>query len=55
MIRGVNLSNYYRMAQISNTLNKFMREITITKAHISSTLKSAFSHNDIGNNVDLLI
>ena len=54
MINQTFMSNYYRVASINQSLNKFIREATITKIQINAALKSSLINSmGIGNKVDL--
>lgn len=56
MINGINMQNYYKVAQISRSLNSFMTQISIAKAQINSSLVSNLtltSGNEIGSKIDL--
>ncbi len=57
MIDKINLSTYYQMARISQSLNRFIREAMITKSQINTSLKSTSSSllNGIGENIDMLV
>ena len=50
---NINLSSYYKMAQISQSLNRFIRQAMVTKAQISTSMNNAIpSIPGIGNNID---
>ncbi len=54
MISGVNLSQYYKVVSMTNSLNNFIRQATITKSQINASLASTFAgYTGIGNNVDV--
>jgi hypothetical protein len=56
MINGINMQNYYKVAQISRYLNSFMTQISIAKAQINNSLVSDLaltSRNGIGLKIDL--
>ena len=55
MIQKINMSAYYRVARMSQSLNNFMRQAQITKAQITSSLSSVAisSMTGIGKNIDI--
>jgi hypothetical protein len=56
MISGVNLSSYYKIASMSQSLNGFIREAMMTKAELASSLTATSMANyprEIGANVDI--
>jgi hypothetical protein len=55
MISGIDMSSYYRIAQLSSSLDRFMTEITIAKAQLSSSMisGSGISINGIGSKIDI--
>ena len=57
MIDKINLSTYYQMARISQSINRFIREALITKSQINTSIKSPSSSllNGIGENIDMLV
>ena len=60
MIDKVNLSTYYKMAQISQSLNKFIKQALVTKSQISLSMNNSSSNSlssitGIGKNIDILV
>ncbi len=55
MIEKINMSTYYKVARMSQSLNRFMQEALITKTQITSSLSTAAisSMTGIGKNVDV--
>ncbi len=50
---NINISSYYKMAQISQSLNRFIRQAMVTKTQISSSLNNTIpSIPGIGKNID---
>ncbi len=55
MISGINMANYYRIAQLNQTLNSFMTEITIAKSQLSGSLipEAGIALSGIGSKIDI--
>ena len=54
VINKVNFTNYYKMAQISMSINSFIRDAIVTKSQINSTMNNSFSSiTGIGKNIDM--
>ena len=54
MINKVNLSNYYKMASISQSLNRFIRDAIVTKSQLNSKINNSLSAiTGIGKNIDI--
>ncbi|MCK4798202.1 MAG: hypothetical protein KAT05_12535 [Spirochaetes bacterium] len=54
MINSINLSTYNKIARINQTLNRFIREVAITKSQINTSILSPFSsHTGIGKKIDI--
>jgi hypothetical protein len=56
VINKVNFTNYYKMAQISMSLNSFIRDAIVTKSQINSSMNNSItSITGIGKNIDILV
>ncbi|MBN2547141.1 MAG: hypothetical protein JXB50_15170 [Spirochaetes bacterium] len=56
MIGNINLSQYYKVVQMTNSLNSFIRQAAVTKAQINASLSySLVKHPGIGNNIDIFV
>jgi hypothetical protein len=54
MMGNVNMVDYYKLAAISQNLNRFIREAAIAKSQVISSIPSAiFSDKNIGANIDV--
>ena len=55
MIQKLNMSTYYRVARMSQSLNRFMQQALITKTQVASSLSSAAlsSMTGVGKNIDI--
>ena len=60
MIDKVNISTYYKMAQISQSLNRFIKQALVTKSQISSSINNPMNNSlssitGIGKNIDIFV
>lgn len=55
MIDKINLSTYYQMTRITQSLNKSIREALITKSQINTSVSSSSSLKGIGENIDIIV
>jgi len=54
MISRINLSQYYKVVSMTNSLNNFIRQAAITKSQLNASLTYSFAkYTGIGNNVDV--
>lgn len=54
MINSINMSNYFKVVYMSQSLNNYIRQATITKSQINASLTSAL-YTGIGSRVDITV